>query len=299
MSYSAEISRTKPGCFLFMVDQSGSMKARISGLNTNEPKQKAAADALNRALQAIAIRCSQGEEVRDYFYIGVIGYSTDRSGNPILDPTLDGATIESPFVPIGDVVNNARVVNRTLKQSDGGGGLVDVEVDFPEWLQPKADHGTPMCAAFKAAHMAIQGWTTERPDSFPPILINISDGEATDGHPLKTAKEIMGITTQDGSPLIFNIHLSERPGNPAFYPTNPDNLPTEHAKKLFEMSSPLHPQAIEIAHSMELMIEPGARGYVFNSDMITLVQFLEIGTRATQNPGAAVQYDNGQPQELR
>ena len=55
------------------------------------------------------------------------------------------------------------------------------------------------------------------------------------------------------------------------------------------MSSILPPQAVEVAQTMEILIENGARGYVFNADMVNLVQFLEIGTRASQSPGAAVE----------
>ena len=29
------------------------------------------------------MRCSQGDEVRDYFHIGIIGYNTDNKGTPI------------------------------------------------------------------------------------------------------------------------------------------------------------------------------------------------------------------------
>ena len=63
MSYTAEISRINPGCFLFLVDQSGSMSGALGG----QPgcyKHEQAADALNRTLSNIIQRCSQGEEIR-------------------------------------------------------------------------------------------------------------------------------------------------------------------------------------------------------------------------------------------
>ena len=287
MPYTAEISRTKPGCFLFMVDQSGSMKSKISG--TSDPKQKAAADAVNRALQAIAIRCSQGEEVRDYFHIGIIGYSTDFKFSPTLDYPLQGATADNLFVPISEVVNSARIETKKVKQPDGAGGIIEADVDFPVWLEPKSHLGTPMTKALETAKSAIVRWIQDNPESFPPILINISDGEASDGDPVQTAQQIMSIQTQDGSPLLFNVHLSERSGYPVTYPSTPDNLPNDLAKGLFEMSSILPPQAVEVAQTMEILIEHGARGYVFNADMVNLVQFLEIGTRASQSPGAAVE----------
>ena len=289
-TYEAEISRSKPGCFLFLVDQSRSMNGRIGGMSNNDQKDKAAADALNRALQAISMRCSQGEEVKDYFHIGITGYTTDMLMRTELDPTLKGATVAQPFLTASEVANTARIETRRVKQPDGGGGLIDADVDFPVWLEAKnrvdLRFGTPMCAALKMAKQAMETWIENHPDSFPPVLINITDGEAGDGDPVPIAREIMDLSTEDGNALIFNVHLSGMPllgmpGYPVMYPGNPDNLPDEPARKLFEMSSPLPPQAREAARTMEIPTEDGARGYIYNADMTSLIQFLEIGTRAS------------------
>jgi hypothetical protein len=40
---------------------------------TNRKKADALADAINRLLQNLVIRCAKEEGVRDYFYVGVIG----------------------------------------------------------------------------------------------------------------------------------------------------------------------------------------------------------------------------------
>ena len=58
------------------------MEQKLAGQGSGISKMDAAADAVNRTIQAIAMRCSQGEEVRDYFHIAVIGYKTDSLGNP-------------------------------------------------------------------------------------------------------------------------------------------------------------------------------------------------------------------------
>ena len=81
MPYAADISRNSPGCFLFLIDQSASMSGALGG--QPEPrKMDAAADAVNRILDAISQRCSQGMDVRDYFHVGVITYTTDDKGDP-------------------------------------------------------------------------------------------------------------------------------------------------------------------------------------------------------------------------
>jgi hypothetical protein len=71
MPYAAQISRNSPTAFLFVVDQSSSMADKmVSGRS----KAGFVADALNRNLASLVIRCTKFEGVRDYFDIGVIGY---------------------------------------------------------------------------------------------------------------------------------------------------------------------------------------------------------------------------------
>ena len=64
MSYQAQISRTSPTAFLFVVDQSGSMADKMS---SGRSKAEFVADALNRTLVNLVTRCSKSEGVRDYF----------------------------------------------------------------------------------------------------------------------------------------------------------------------------------------------------------------------------------------
>src|SRR2546427_6684066 len=78
MSYQAQISRISPTAFLFVVDQSGSMADKMS---SGRSKAEFVADALNRTLVNLVTRCSKSEGVRDYFDVGVIGYSGTTVGN--------------------------------------------------------------------------------------------------------------------------------------------------------------------------------------------------------------------------
>jgi hypothetical protein len=71
--YVAEISRTNPSCFIFLVDQSASMVDPIGG-EVRMSKADVVADALNRLLTELAIRCAKEEGVRDYFNVAALGY---------------------------------------------------------------------------------------------------------------------------------------------------------------------------------------------------------------------------------
>jgi len=54
----------------------------------------------------------------------------------------------------------------------------------------------------------------------------------------------------------------------------------ELAKVLFAMSSVLPEPFVRHATQEGFRLQPGARGMAFNADMVCLIQFLNMGTRA-------------------
>ena len=237
MPYMADISRNNPGCFLFLIDQSGSMSGALGG-QPGQRKMDGAADAVNKILDAISQRCSQGMDVRDYFHVGIITYTTDDKGNPDVQSALPGTSPGEPFLTISQVVDAAEVEERQVKESDGAGGLVEVTRKFPVWLRPEAKWGTPMCGALSAASDALQDWIADHPGSYPPIVISVTDGDATDGDPVPLAGKIMDMETDDGNVLIYNAHLSEMSAMPVQYPSDESGVPPdEYANRMYRMSS--------------------------------------------------------------
>ena len=283
MPYTADISRNNPACFLFLLDQSGSMTGALGG-QPGLRKMDGAADAINRVLDTVSQRCSQGLDIRDYFHIGIITYTTDGGGRSTLGTALPGTSPEQPFLTVSQVVEVAEVEERQVKESDGAGGLVEVTRRVPVWLRPTASYGTPMCGALSAASKALQDWTAQHPDSYPPMVINVTDGDATDGNPEPLAQEIMALGTNDGNALLYNAHLSEMSAMPVQYLAEESDLPSdEYAARMFRMSSVFPDPVRDLAASMGLPVTQGSRGYVFNADMVALVQFMDIGTRAASN----------------
>ena len=283
MAYTADISRANPGCFLFLIDQSGSMSGALGG-QPELRKMNGAADAVNRILDAISQRCSQGMDVRDYFDVGVIAYSSDEQGNPDVQSVLPSTSPEAPFLSISQVVDAAAVEEREVKEPDGAGGLVEATRKIPVWLRPEAKWGTPMCAALSQVSEALSDWIAGHPDSYPPMVISVTDGAATDGDPVPLAEEIMAMQTGDGNVLIYNAHLSEMSASPVQYPSGESELPPdEYARQMFRMSSEFPATVVDAAAGMGLPVTQGSRGYVYNADMVALVQFLDIGTRAASD----------------
>jgi hypothetical protein len=275
MPYMAEISRTNPSCFIFLVDQSASMVDPIGG-EARVSKADVVADALNRLLTELAIRCAKEEGVRDYFHVAVLGYG-GRSARSAFGGALQGQDL----VPISQVADHPlRVDQRTKLKSDGAGGVIELKTDFPVWVEPMANGATPMCQALTHGGNLISAWTREHPYGFPPIVLNLTDGEANDGDPLDTARQLRQQRTDDGAVLLFNLHISDAGGSPITFPAESSHLPNVYARSLFDMSSELPPHMREYAASNHYDVREGSRGFVYNSDIVSLVQFLDIGTRA-------------------
>src|SRR3989454_2065449 len=94
-----------------------------------------------------------------------------------------------------------------------------------------------MCAALKEATEITQTWCQEHPNGFPPIVINITDGEATDGDLVAEARKLTAVSGEEGSGLLFNIHLSSTAGPSIELPGHANKTPGQHSKQLFEDSS--------------------------------------------------------------
>ncbi len=273
MPYIAEISRANPSCFLFLIDQSGSMRDPF-GADSGRRKADCVADAINRLLQNLVIKCAKAEGVRDYYHVGVMGYG-HRSG-----PAFAGPLQGRELVPISEVADNpARVEERTRKVEDGAGGLVEQTVKFPIWFDPAANGGTPMCRALKTAKDILETWIAGHPDGFPPIVINITDGEATDGDPIIPAQDLTSLAGADGNVLLFNLHLSSQKASPVEFPDSEDGLTDHYAKMLFQMSSLLPDYMRGFAQEEGYAATENTRGFVFNGNMVSIIRFLDIGTR--------------------
>lgn len=275
MPYSAEISRANPSCFIFLIDQSGSMVEPISG-SENKRKCDSVADAINRLLHNLIIKCARGEGVRNFYEVCVIGYGQTVA------PAFSGPLAGRDLVPISEVAGSpARIDERIKKTDDGMGGIIEQKVKFPMWFDPIAKGVTPMGTALTMAHKLLNEWTQRHRASYPPIVINISDGEATDSGPVPQAEALTSLGTDDGNVMLLNCHISSKPLQPIIFPEHDGDLPDEFAKTLFSISSPLPPSMRELAKAEGFDLGPEARGFAFNADLVELIRFLDIGTRSS------------------
>jgi hypothetical protein len=276
MPYQAPIQRSDPTAFLFLVDQSGSMGDRMA--SSEKTKAQFVADVLNRTFMNLVTRCTKADGVRDYFQIGVLGYGNDGVRNG-----LTGALGNQILNNISALEENPlRVEDRKRKVDDGAGGIIEQTVKFPVWFEPLSNGGTPMCDAFRRAGEELAAWCDAHPNSYPPTILHITDGESTDGDPEALADAVRQFSTLDGQVLLLNLHVSAQAGNPIAFPASESGLPDNYAKLLFRMSSALPEHLTMVAKEKGHNVSNESRGYIFNAEAAEIVDFFDIGTRATQ-----------------
>ncbi len=277
MSYTKEINRKNPTCFLFVIDQSGSMDETMSG---GSIKSEFVADVLNRTIAETIVRCTKADGVRDYFDIGVIGYGGDDVGS-----AFGGALSGRTLLPISEIESNPLRIEEREQDVDTGDGVLERQlVKFPVWIDPQHDGGTPMREAMGIVGETVAKWCDEHPSSYPPTVVHVTDGQSTDGDPEEIAEAIKGISTNDGEVLLFNLHIDTETGDEILFPSSEDELPDEYAQLLFRMSSTFPDHLVPGTQSMGYDVKGDSRSrfFAYKAGMDFIGHFFEIGTRASQ-----------------
>jgi len=154
---------------------------------------------------------------------------------------------------------------------------------MPIWFEAVGSGRTPMCEALMKAKEVLTPWVSAHPTSFPPMIVNITDGEASDGDPAQAMRDLQTLSTRDGSSLLFNVLVTQKAGDrKVLYPIDAEDMWDKTSTTLFESSSILPPAMLaEAGRTLGRELPAGARGVVLNAGMVDLIKALEIGTRAS------------------
>lgn len=272
MNNSKQWSSATPGYIIFLVDQSGSMNEDYA-----EGKNKAefTAMVINSTINEIVNTNMDGDKIKDRVFISLIGYG-GSGGNSVDDLRSDYLSTfgNSPL----------RIEKVKKKISNGAGGLVEIDEELPVFIEPVANGLTPMGEALNFAKSLIEGWVQKKSDNPAPVIINISDGIPYEGNngdePNKTirvAKEIMNISTIDGNPLIFNVHIGDS-NKECLFAENTSELIDEYSKLLFEISSIVPDSYKDAALKHDLVVKNQSRGFVSNARAESLIKFINFGS---------------------
>ena len=272
--YDKQWSSATPGLLIILLDQSGSMLSNYEGTT----RTKFASFAVNKVIDHIIEVNFDGEAPKNRCFISVIGY------NHNVQEVCSGWLKDLDANPL-------RFETLKKKTPDGAGGIVEVEVKQPVWVEPiEHDGATNMFGALLLAKDLAGQWISENPDGPAPVIINISSGVPYyDGkdprecmkETVALAKKIMGMSNNDGNVLIFNAQIDESNGN-VIFPSERSKVSQEEAQFLFDITSEVPDSYIAAAVKIAIPVEAGSRGCIFGADGVQLIQLLDVGSSMAQ-----------------
>src|SRR5690606_3560729 len=122
------------------------------------------AEAINDIIYEIGLRCiGSGGELKNRFEISIVGYGKNSN------------TVQSGWE--GQLAGKWVVSIKNIFEHPLG-----QENEKPIWIKPYFEQNTPMTKAFENVKRLCNDWINwgNHRDCHPPIIINITDGEATD-----------------------------------------------------------------------------------------------------------------------
>ena len=278
--YTAQITRSTPTAFIFLVDQSVSMR-RTTTLNGEQMTlAEAVARIVNNQINELVLRCIKTTEVRHYYDIAVIGYGHEVYSG------WKGMLAGRDFVSPEELKNNPFKKITVKEEKRTRKGTMIKEIEKVQWLEPRCDgNWTHVHLAFDRAKTLLDKWMTEHheKDCYPPTIINITDGQfnhAKREQIVQQANELKAMFTNDGNVLLWNIHITPDNLEQVLLPIGKQELKGNlYSELLFDMSSLLptrYNQAISDIRGDSMDARHIAMAT--NTDMSTLIQLMDIGT---------------------
>lgn len=280
-AYTARVDREHPTAFIFLVDQSVSMKRLTTFNGEDMTLSEAVARIVNSQINELVERCVKNNETRHYFDIAVIGYGSEAYS------AWNGALEGRDFVSPEEIRDNPFQKKMVKEEVRTRKGLTVKEVERKQWMTARHDgHWTRMDKALRRAEGLLDNWMKEHHDKdcYPPTIINITDGEyngVTDDEMLQLANQLKSMFTNDGNVLFFNIHIVPGHSESVVFPATVGELNNNgYGMKLFNMSSLLPLNYNEQIRGMfgDRQTDIRYRAMGVNAGMERMVKMMKIGT---------------------
>lgn len=253
-----------------------------TGVNGGVSKAQQVAAVINATLDDFLRLNAAGNEFRERAQFSVLGYSGSSVRSAFAKPLGD-----RDFVTLGDLYQFPLRQDTSVQQRRGPEGeTIETRRQVNVWVEPVFQGTTPMCAAFRRATELVTKWAAAHQESYPPVIINITDGLATDGNISDAARPLLNVATNDGKLLLFNCHISKRQQSANEFPRNEKSLPDiKDADTLFWVSSAIPTTArTAFERAAGRRLEEGTRAYIFNGDALSVRKMLTFGTTAASGP---------------
>lgn len=279
--YTAPITRKQKAAIILLIDQSGSMQEIINFQRSRMSKAEAASYFANLLIEELINRSRRNDGVYDYFDIMVLGYHGEVVESLISDK-IEFQPISRLYFKV--VASKTHYIERKIPNTDN---YVSAAISYKCWVTPKAEDSTPMFTALMQCEKAAKRWSSrpEHRNSFPLLVINITDGEASDSDNmmlLNISERIKSISTADGNTLFFNIHLatSEDSEQIVKFPSLSEKLPENRLTQLlYDMSSTLPDCYNDIISEIKgNLCTPPFKAMCYNCSGEDLIKILSIGS---------------------
>lgn len=281
--YTQEITRQHRTAFIIALDRSGSMQESVQFGKIVRSKAEAVAIIANSLITELKDRCRRTDSVRNYYDIAVVGYANNQV------EMLLGSDGMISIEELAQRHPSQRIVSQQQNISEKRATLSHHTLN--EWFTPHAEGNTPMYEALLKVRDLAAEWCHKEQNrtSFPPVVINITDGEASDcdDNELRDiCSQIKRLSTDDGNVLLINIHISTDSTLPAIIFPMPDELNgAGHYARLLAECSSVMPSAFNgaIREMKGKDAIPPFFGMGYNATIIELLSIVNIGSRSVTN----------------
>lgn len=281
-AYTARIDREHPTAFIFLVDQSVSMKRIVTFNGEDMTMSEAVSRIVNGQINEMLQRCIKNDEIRHYFDIALIGYGEEAYS------AWQGNLKGRDFVTPEDIRNNPFKKITVREEVHTRKGVSVKEIERNQWITARHDGSwTHLHKAFRMAQQLLESWLEKHAgqDCFPPTIINITDGQynhVSHEDMRQMANETKSLFTNDGNVLLFNIHIADGNAESVIFPASVGELNgNSYGERLFHMSSllPLNYNE-QIRNLFGEHRNPDIRYMAMsvNTGMSQLVKMMKIGT---------------------
>ena len=258
-SYQNMFASIDPGCVIILIDQSA---------NTGVKEAPGICMQANRLLSELGILCMKGDEILDRVWLGMYGYSGAgvNWAAPELSPNSEGLVSISSLDEITMEIE-----------------YVEEEMYLPYVVSEQAFGDAPIVLALEKAREIAESFCLSHPDSFPPLVINITAGDfgnVVERDFLSACFDVTKVGPSDGAALMIHWKVNSQSKTTTLFPTSPEGL--DASSNLMFQGSSMMPEIIKASLRAYRGLDCGSYPRLFaeNADLWVLLRGLWVSSEA-------------------
>ena len=218
--YQASVS--SEWCVIILIDQSA---------NTGVKEAPGICMQANRLLGRLVELFRKGDEIRPRAWLGIYGYSGAgvNWAAPELSPNSEGLVS----------ISSLDEITREIFYEEE-----DTYLD--EVVSEQAFGDAPIVLALEKAREIAESFSLSHPDSFPPLVINITAGDfgnVVERDFLSACFDVTKVGTSDGAALMIHWKVNSQSKTTTLFPTSPEGL--DASSNLMFQGSSMMPEIIK------------------------------------------------------